>query len=67
MVIDELRDAVRNAGILPVDVARRAGVNKSVLSRLLAGGTMTMENAEKVAEAVGYSVILKRHNKRKGH
>jgi transcriptional regulator with XRE-family HTH domain len=48
---DDIRAAIGKAGLSPFELARASGVDRSVLSRFLAGKrTITLETADKLAE-----------------
>ena len=64
-LLNELRKAIREGDELPSAVAARAGVHKSVVSRLLAGLTVTVEVAERLADAMGYKVELRPATRRR--
>ena len=65
-LIDTIRAAVRKSPHTPGAIAERAGLPRSALSRLLAGKSMTVEGAEKVAKALGLRIKAEPMSKRKG-
>lgn len=66
-LLDSMRRAIRESGMLPGHVADRAGLERSVVSRLLAGRGLTLDNAERIAAALGMRIELRKAGKaRKG-
>ena len=63
-----LQDAIRRSGLTQREVARKAGIDSSQVSRFMSGSrNMTLGTAEKVAEAVGVEIrVVRRPKKRKG-
>ena len=62
---DEIRRAVEADERTDARIADDAGVNRSIVCRLRQGRGLTIDNAERLAEALGYDVILKRRAKRR--
>ena len=51
---EEIRAAIGKADLSPYELARASGVDRSVLSRFVAGKrTITLETADKLAERSG--------------
>lgn len=52
-----LRDAIFRSGLRQNDVARKAGINRSILSQIINGRTVATEaEREAIADAVGLPV-----------
>jgi transcriptional regulator with XRE-family HTH domain len=51
-----LRAALVASGRSQYDLARETGVSQSLISRLLAGGSINWENGCRLAAAVGYKL-----------
>ena len=50
---DDIRAAIGKADLSPYELAQASGVNRSVLSRFVAGKrTITLETADKLAETL---------------
>ena len=65
-VMDDLRKAIRGSGETPYAIAKGAGVDKSMLSRMLREErVLTLESAEKVAAYLGLEIVVKKRSKRK--
>ena len=65
-VLDTIRAAIRGSHETPAAIAGRAGIHRSVLSKLLAGRSVTVEVAEKLASALGLRLEVIRKGKSKG-
>lgn len=65
-ILDELRAAMERSTKTRYAVAQTSGVNEGNLSRFVAGGGLSVANAERVAAALGYRITLARASKRKG-
>ena len=63
-----LRQAVERYPGTMADLARRAGVHKSTLSRFLGQGTrgLTLAVADRLARALGMELVARRQRARKG-
>ena len=58
---DEIRAAIDKADLSAYELARAAGVNRSVLSRFQAGKrTITLETADRLAEILKLRIIAGR-------
>jgi DNA-binding phage protein len=61
-----LREAVRTSGRSMCATAREAGIDKASLSRFLSGErSLTLESAERLAEALGLRLVAGRRGRRK--
>ncbi|HYE86529.1 MAG TPA: helix-turn-helix transcriptional regulator [Vicinamibacterales bacterium] len=54
--VGRLLDDIALRGWQPADLADRAGVARSTVSRFLSGDFQTARTAKKLADALGYSV-----------
>lgn len=60
-LIDQLRQAVKGSGRSLNSLGRETGIAVSGLSRLMSGECgLGADNAEKLAEALGYEIVMKR-------
>lgn len=63
--MDDLREAIRNSDETPYAIAKGAGVDKSMLSRILREErVLTLESAEKVATYLGLELRLVRRTRK---
>lgn len=58
MLLDDLRQAIKDDGRSEYRIAAEAGVARSQLTRLAQGYTLTVETVERLADALGYDVRL---------
>lgn len=65
-LLESLRRAIRASRETPSAIAERAGVHRSVVSKLLSGLTVTVEVSERLADALGLAVGLEPKRRRKG-
>ena len=64
-VMDDLRKAIRGSSETPYSIAKGAGVDKSMLSRILREErVLTLESAEKVAAYLGLELRLVRRTRK---
>ena len=54
--VEKMRDDMALKGLLPIDLARAAGVADMTVYRFLAREAQTAKTAKKLAEALGYTV-----------
>jgi len=54
--VDQMRRDMAAKGWQPTDLAQKAGISKSTVSRFLDGQFQTPRTAKKIATALGYSV-----------
>ena len=54
--VSRIRSEMDGRGWHPIDLARRASVSASTISRFLSGERQTARVAKKIADAFGYSV-----------
>lgn len=54
--VARMLDDMADLGLQPAEVARRAGLHKSTVSRFLDGDFRTAPTAKRIAEALGHSV-----------
>ncbi|MEX0887542.1 MAG: helix-turn-helix transcriptional regulator [Phycisphaeraceae bacterium] len=62
-VTDQLRDAIARAekrGITRYQLSKRSGVSQQVLSNIVRGTTPRLDNAERIAAALGLRLIIKK-------
>lgn len=59
-LLEQLRRAILESGMLPGHVADRAGLARSVVTRLLQGREATVANAERLAAALGLRIELRK-------
>lgn len=64
-MIEQLREAIRKSGEGLGRLARRAGVGRGELSRLVRGDArgLTLDVAEKLAAALGLALVARRAGK----
>ena len=55
-LLDAIRTAILRSNDTPGAIATRAGLPRSAVSRLLAGKTVTVDGAEKLAAALGLTI-----------
>jgi transcriptional regulator with XRE-family HTH domain len=53
---DLMRDDMKSLGMLPIDLARSAGVSHMAVSRFLSGERQTPRMAKKFADALGHEI-----------
>lgn len=59
-LIEQLRQAIEASDETPAAIARRAGLARSQLSRLLSGETgLSAGNLERLADALGLEIIVR--------
>jgi plasmid maintenance system antidote protein VapI len=59
-LLESLRREIRSATLPQAEIARRAGVPESVISRLVRGERgCSVESAERIAAALGLALVLK--------
>lgn len=63
---ERIRAAVKSSGEAPGTIAKRAGLPRSALSRLMAGKTLSAEGCDAVARALGMRIDLVPARRRKG-
>lgn len=64
-LLETLRQEIRSAAIPQAELARRAGVPESVVSRLVRGERgCSVESAERIAAALGLALVFKRIKRR---
>jgi len=62
---DDIRRLVEADERTDAQIADDAGINRSIVCRLRQGQGLTIDNAERIARAVGYEIALKRLTKRR--
>lgn len=66
-VLDQIRDAIRTSDKLPIRIAEELGISRSTLSRLMSGErAVKVELLERLADCVGYRIVVEPKTKRKG-
>lgn len=66
-LIEDLAAAVAASDLSRYEIAKRAGVDQAILSRLVSGERgVTLPVAERIAEAVGMTLELRRKKTRRG-
>lgn len=55
-ISEQIREIVRQSSMSPYAIAREAGIHKSVMSRFMNGGTLTMAKLDALANALGIIV-----------
>lgn len=66
-VLDQLRDAIKAGDKIPIRIAEELGVSRSGLSRWLSGErAIRIQLLEKLADCLGYRIVLEPKTKRKG-
>lgn len=67
MLLNELREAIESAGVSRYRISIESGVSQSHLSRFMSGESgCSVENAEKIAEALGLEIVLRPKQRKRG-
>lgn len=56
---EQLRRAIRESEMSRYEIWQRTGILQSVLSRLVNGGTVSLDTADKLAEVLGLELVAK--------
>jgi len=56
-IADQLREVIRSRGLSGYELARLSGVNRSVVSRFLAGADLTLGSVDQLAAALGLRLV----------
>jgi ribosome-binding protein aMBF1 (putative translation factor) len=63
-VREAIREAVEASGKTRYQLWKETGIDQAVLSRLVAGkGGMTLDNMERLAEALGLEIVVRKQRK----
>ena len=63
-ILEQLKRAIRDSGKSRYAISKLCGVQQSALSRLMSGKrSLSMEAAEKVADALGLELVLRAKRK----
>jgi hypothetical protein len=66
-LLETIRRAIRESNETPYAISKRSGVARSQVSRLLcAEAGMSVANVERLAEALGLTIIVRRQRQTKG-
>lgn len=57
------RDLIRDSGQNCCAISKATGINRSVLSRFVHGRTLTTETIQRIADHLGYEVVLRKRRK----
>jgi len=65
-ILDEIRKAIEASDKTRYRLAKETGIDQAQLSRLMSGaGAMSYDNLERLAEALGLEIIIRRQRKRR--
>ena len=56
-IADQLREAITASGLSLQEIARRADSNAMTLSRFMRGGSLRLESAQAIAQALGLKYL----------
>jgi len=63
MTDDQLREAIERDPRSRYAISHECGVDQGVISRLMNGRTVTTETADRLAECLGFEIVLRRCRK----
>ncbi len=57
-IAEQIRTAIDESNLTPSEIARRSGIDKSIISRFMSGkGGLTLESIEKLAPVLGLRIV----------
>lgn len=59
-----IRDAINSSGKSRHAISKATGINRSVLSRFIHGKTLTTETIQRIADHLGYEIIVRKRRAR---